>query len=287
MQKISDIVRAKFPFEVNKFPLSGPDNMPTPHYGLFRSDNSECVGKAVSSIYHPHTVEDIAVLCDACQEVFPEFSDVQTYWRDGHYVFVTPSFDYRRQLAIEGANIADVIFPTLGISGGFDGKPFRGSLLLQRPICTNMMILETVGGTQMTIRHTPNMKERMKELVLIFEKLSTRWENVTTIAQQMADRRVVLADFLAAVYPEAPTSKKGETQHKAMIEAIVERIQRENQQMGISTIREVSAWSAFNGVQGYIQHQTRPKQSAMNKAILSLGNETIARAERVALGLSV
>ena len=37
---VSDQVRSTFNFTVDKFPLSGPDGMSTPLYGLFRSDTS-------------------------------------------------------------------------------------------------------------------------------------------------------------------------------------------------------------------------------------------------------
>ena len=48
-------VADKFSFSVDKFPLYGPDNMATPHFGLFKSDSGECVGKSVSARYVPHT----------------------------------------------------------------------------------------------------------------------------------------------------------------------------------------------------------------------------------------
>ena len=40
----ADQVRSAFDFTVDKFPLSAPDGMSTPWYGLFRSDSSEVVG---------------------------------------------------------------------------------------------------------------------------------------------------------------------------------------------------------------------------------------------------
>ena len=43
-------VRDTFNFTVDKFPLSGPDGMKTPFYGLFRSDNCQSVGTAVRVI---------------------------------------------------------------------------------------------------------------------------------------------------------------------------------------------------------------------------------------------
>ena len=40
---VLDSVRSKFDFTVDKFPLSGPDSLRTPLYGLFRSAISKMV----------------------------------------------------------------------------------------------------------------------------------------------------------------------------------------------------------------------------------------------------
>ena len=61
-------VADKFSFSVDKFPLYGPDNMATPHFGLFKSDTMECVGKTVSARYVPHTTEDILAITEAAAE---------------------------------------------------------------------------------------------------------------------------------------------------------------------------------------------------------------------------
>ena len=65
-----ETVQNTFDFSVDKFPLYGPDNMPTPHFGLFRSDNSECVGKSVSARYVPHNTDDILAITEAAAEAF-------------------------------------------------------------------------------------------------------------------------------------------------------------------------------------------------------------------------
>jgi hypothetical protein len=288
---LADAVRSAFPFEVEKFRLSGPDNMISPHFGLFRSDTSECVGMAVSEKYVPHSVEDITILCDACQAVFPDFSEIRTHWREGHYVFARPSKEYRRSIFVAGDMSDDTVWPELRVSGGYDGKPFRASLCLHRDRCLNLMILTTVAKSSMNIRHTTNMRERMKELVAIFQNLNASWPGVVERAQQMAERDIVLADYLHAVFPEQPTSKRGETVRKDMIEEIIARVENEHRTMGISGIRQTSGWTAFNAVQGYQQHSTRQKQTPMNRMILALDNgetqELLRRAERIALGLSV
>ena len=70
-QTISEIVAEKFNFSVDKFPLSGPDNMKTPFYGLFRSDTLDVVHDAsVTARYIPHTTDDVVALTEAAQTVF-------------------------------------------------------------------------------------------------------------------------------------------------------------------------------------------------------------------------
>ena len=41
---VSASVRSAFDFTVDKFPLFGPDHMPTDQYGLFRSDTGYLKG---------------------------------------------------------------------------------------------------------------------------------------------------------------------------------------------------------------------------------------------------
>ena len=107
----ADQVRSAFDFSVDKFPLSGPDGMRTPWYAMFRSDSNEVVGEgSVTSRYEPHQTEDVVALVDACESVFDEASQVKTHFRNGHYVSVAPSDDYRR--SIYGSR--DNIFPQIG-----------------------------------------------------------------------------------------------------------------------------------------------------------------------------
>ena len=84
---VSDKIRSTFNFSVDKFPLSGPDGMSTPLYGLFRSDNSSLVGsKSVTARYHPHTTDDVCALADAAENAFDDDIDVRCHFRAGHYV---------------------------------------------------------------------------------------------------------------------------------------------------------------------------------------------------------
>ena len=71
VEDMKGVVENAFNFNVIKMPLSAPDNIRTPYYGLFRDDNSECVGNgSVSSRYHPHTTDDVLSLVEAASEAF-------------------------------------------------------------------------------------------------------------------------------------------------------------------------------------------------------------------------
>ena len=129
MSTATQTVRDSFNFNIEKFPLSGPDGMQTPWYGLFRSDNGEVVGEgSVTSRYVPHQTDDVIALVEAAESVFDESVSVRTHFRDGHFVTLEPSRDYRK--AIFGTS--DNIFPRLFIRGCFDRKAFSASLEIGR-----------------------------------------------------------------------------------------------------------------------------------------------------------
>ena len=134
----ADQVRSAFDFTVDKFPLSGPDGMSTPWYAMFRSDSGDVVGEgSVTDRYTPHQTEDVVALVDACESVFDEASQVKTHFRNGHYVSVAPSDEYRR--SIYGSR--DNIFPRLIIRGGYDRSAFNVTLGIYRDACSNLAML--------------------------------------------------------------------------------------------------------------------------------------------------
>ena len=94
---VSASVRSAFDFTVDKFPLFGPDNMPTDQYGLFRSDTGYLKGvKSVSPRYVPHTTDDVCALVDAAGEAFDGEIACNTHFRSGHYVSIQPTNADRR-----------------------------------------------------------------------------------------------------------------------------------------------------------------------------------------------
>lgn len=185
-------IREAFPFDVAKLRLSGPDGINTNLFGLFRTDTWEQVAdSSVSAKYCPHTCEDVAVLTEAAMAVVGSDAVLNCHWNNGHYVTVTPSKANR--LAIYGT--ADNIFPTFGLSAGYNGKSYSAGLWYKRDLCQNMARMQTVRGTQSNIRHTKNLRSKMAELVDSFGLLSEKWENVGQTALQLESESVSLRSF--------------------------------------------------------------------------------------------
>ena len=288
---VADRVRDEFRFAVDKFPLSGPDGLRTPHYGLFRSDNGECVGRSsVSGRYVPHTTDDVLALVEAAGATFGGVADVRCFFKDGHYVAVQPSREYRE--AIFGTR--DNVFPRLMIDAPYGGLgSFTATLGFYRDACRNMSILRQVTGSQVAIRHTSGLRLQMDELLAAFGTLERGWANLANVMRGMEARRVRMTDFLTAIYGE-PNDREGRslTIHRNRTEAIFRRLQRERMTTGRGDIGSdfiVSGWEAFNAVQGYVQHDAtrRGNPSEMARVVRAMHDSHVARAERLVLELAV
>lgn len=284
---VSDKIRSTFNFSVDKFPLSGPDGMSTPLYGLFRSDNSSLVGsKSVTARYHPHTTDDVCALADAAENAFDDDIDVRCHFRAGHYVDVKPNLAQRK--AVYGTE--DNIWPRVLIRAGYDGESFRASLGYFRDACDNMAMMSMVNGTSVCIRHTSGLRSKMDDLIATFNTLKNSWSNLTDVVDQMQSREVVLTDFLNQLYPQ-PTAAEGRgvTIHRNRTESIVRRVIRERMSTGRPTLVgnfKISAWEAYNAIQGYVQHDAVARKGfsgEFDRIIRAANDQTVRKAERLAL----
>lgn len=294
---ISSSIRSNFDFTVEKFPLYGPDRMVTDQYGLFRSDRGYINGvKSISSSYVPHTTDDVCSLVEAAANTFEDEVDCKTYWNRGHYVSIAPTRDHRR--AIYGTN--DNIFPRIIIRAGYDGKAFTGTMGYYRDACLNLSIMRKVSATTVSIRHTSGLRSAMDDLIASFQKLHKGWENLVEIAKELETREVRMAEFLDSIYgvptPEQLTlARAGQsvmavTRHKNRTEAIWKRLNRERVRTGRPTMvnDRVSAWEAFNAIQGYVQHDAQAKTGFKDEfaRILRAANDShVRKAESLVLDL--
>jgi hypothetical protein len=278
-----DVVRSTFNFSVDKFPLSGPDGMKTPAYGLFRSDTGEFVGDPVTKKYVVHTTEDVATLTEAALTAFEDSAVVTAHWRSGHHVMVAPSKDYRRSIF----GTADNVFPRFLISAGYDGKSFRASLGFWRDACLNMSILRQVSGTTVAIRHTRGLRDRMDELVGVFTQLRDGWKTLGDVIAELESRTVSLRDFLTELIPlgNDPTPRQI-TEHKKLYSEIFNRIERERFQTGRPRMQQsdrytISRWEAYNAIQGNVQHNRngRGNNSEFSQILYAADSPIVRKAE--------
>lgn len=284
-------VSEAFNFSVDKLPLSGPDNLKTDWYGLFRSDSGETVGNgSVTDRYTPHQTDDVLALVEAAAAAFDGEIDVQCHFREGHYVSVEPTKENR--ISIFGT--ADNIFPRIVIRAGYDGKAFNAAMGYYRDLCMNMHIMRQVNGTSVSIRHTSGLRSKMDELIQTFGVLKESWGTLASVIGELESRTVRMADFLNTVYGEPDeSSKRAVTVHRHRTEDIFRRLQNERFRSGRPLFDEeytVSVWEAFNVVQGYVQHDATRKSTTnantfLSRAILSMNDPAVKRAEEYALSL--
>lgn len=286
--QIIESVRNAFNFSVDPFALSGPDGLRTPFYGLFRSDNSKIVGNPVSKHYVPHQTEDVLNLVEAAAEAFDGVQEVKCFFREGHYVTIQPTKEQRREIF----GTADAVYPRVIIRAGYDGKAFKASLGYYRDLCRNLAIMRSVHGTSVNIRHGVNLRPKMDELIATFGVLKQSWGKLGDVIAHLESKTVNIADFLKEVYgePEADAAKSV-TRHRNRTQAILERIYDERFRSGRPRIEnaEVSAWEAFNAIQGFVQHSATRHNSgelgAYGRAVLAFNDPAVIRAEELAMAL--
>jgi len=296
-ETISETIRSAFDFSVDKMPLSGPDNMKTPHYGLFRSDNMASVGKAVSRTYNPHTVDDICALAEAASEAFDGASSVQAHWRDGHYITVAPSNDQQRAVfdkrfvgagAHEIRDDSDIYIPRLIIRAGYDGRAFTAQLGIYRLVCRNLAVIPVKGkSVSASIRHTSNLQNRVESLAEDFRSILANADDVAEAIDQANRQKVDMAAFIRKVYPlRDDASQRVQNAYAARVEAIMSRLYRERNALGLPSedYGTATAWEAYNAVQGHVQHEARrnKRPSQFDRALMALEDPAVARAAELA-----
>ena len=297
-QDVSASVREAFNFSVDKFPLFGPDHMKTDQYGLFRSDSGYLKGvKSVSPRYVPHTTDDVCALVDAAGEAFDGEIACKTHFRNGHFVSIQPTNQDR--LAIYKNADTDNVFPRIVINAGYDGKAFSATMGYFRDACSNLAMMRMVEGTNVSIRHTSGLRGHMDSLIATFNTLKSSWGNLTNVIQQLESVEVRMTDFLNEIYPQ-PTAEQlqrdaeGEkvravTSHKNRTEAIWKRLNNERVKTGRPQLTNtVSAWEAFNAVQGYVQHDAQAKEGfkgEFDRILRASKSADVRKAEKLVLEL--
>jgi hypothetical protein len=280
----ADVVRETFNFSVDKFPLSGPDNLATPYYGLFKSDDSECLN-VVSDRYYTHTTDDVVALVEAAQLAFDDDCSVRVWWNKGHHVIVVPSRDYR--ISVFGTK--DNIYPRFVLNAGYNDTPVDAMLGMFRDACSNLSIPRLISGSSTKIKHLQSMRPRMDELIRTFQTLKDGWKTVTEVVAHMQEQQTSLVSFLDAVYVLKPdAAKRSITAHENRTMAIFNRLRTERFQTGrppIGSDHRVSVFEAYQAVQGYSQHVQFKKKSQYNQILSASNNTEVLKAESLAMRL--
>ena len=288
MNDLTTVVRSAFNFTVDKAPLTGPGGARTPFHGLFRSDTGAAVGKAVSGRYIPHTTDDVLALAESASAAFGEGCEAKCSFVGRHYVAIQPTLEQR--VSIFGTS--DNIFPRIIVNAGYDGSAFKASVGYFRDVCKNMHIMRSVAMTSVSIRHTGNLRAEMDDLLETFSVLRESWGGLVSVIHRMQNARVNLATFLNGVYGEPNESRAAITRHRNRTEAICSRLFSEQHRTGRSDVGGgvdkqglVSAWEAFNAVQGYAQHSSTRRDSPdeLARVILAGRDHAVRRAEQIAM----
>jgi hypothetical protein len=287
-QTVSDVlahVKSRFDFSVDKFRLGGPENLRTPFYGLFRSDNLECVGEPVRAGYEPHQTEDVLAVVQSAARVFEGVSDVRCHFNNGHHLVIQPT----RESRLDVYGTKDNVFPRVMISARYDGQAFKATLGFYRDACKNLARLRSVHSSTVSITHTAGLRHKMDSLIATFENLDSTWESVTTTIRLMEATTVNLATYLDAIYG-APSqdSPRSATLHKNRTEAIIRRVVSERIKTGRPDLGHdlmVSGWEAFNAVQGYVQHEKSRKGNIgmFDRVLMADSDRAVIEAESLAL----
>jgi hypothetical protein len=293
---VSASVRSAFDFSVDKFPLFGPENMRTDQYGLFHSNAGYLKGvKSVSSGYVPHTTDDVCALVDAAGEAFDGDIECKTHFRNGHYVNIMPTNGERKSVY----GTADNVFPRIIINAGYDGKAFSATMGYYRDACLNLAMMRRVEGTTVSIRHTSGLRGHMDSLIATFNTLKESWGNLTDVIQRLESVDVRMVDFLDQIYGR-PTdeqlalaatgqSVRAVTTHENRTKAIWKRLNNERNKTGRPALTDtVSAWEAFNGIQGYVQHDAQSKtgfKGEFDRVLRASRDANVRKAESLVLDL--
>lgn len=282
-------IAAAFPFKVQKLPLYGPDNLRTPHYGLFRDDSGECVGSTCKRGYVPHDRDDVATLAEAASGAFSEASSIKLTARflGGHRLILGPTDDYIRSLS----GSRDTISPRLIVRAGYDGRAFSAWLGIYRGVCENLEIIQPEGvGVSASIRHSGSMRLRLSELTDRFRELAASYDSVVETVERMQQREVEIGAFVREIYPERENdTRRAVNANRQRFGRILQRVHRERvtlgENRGIGNLDTVSVWEALNGVQGYVQHQQTRQGSpdAFKRAILAIDSPHVAKANELAM----
>lgn len=295
LSPIQEAVRTQlekvFTREVIRVPLSGPDNLPSPHYGLCFDDavgREDWMRCTVKQGYIPHTREDVAVLAEtvaAGLDLPLEEVKISAHFKrgKGHRVAVQPTTKYRKELHNAPG---DTLWPKFIINANYGGS-FTAQCGMYRDACSNMQMMRRVEHTTVSLRHVGNFRDNFDDTVQQWQSLSAKFDNIVEAAAHMRDTQVKATDFFHELYPQPseadPVSKH--KRHKEKLTKMLDRIIRERNKLGDTSTdyTKCNLWELVNSVTGFVQHDKRKtrdgkKLTATQKAFLAIEDKECDRA---------
>ena len=287
----AESIREAFPFRVEKLPLSGPDNMPTDLYGLFRDDNGQLVGrKSVTRGYKAHQTEDLVAIAEAASHVFEGGIKAKCHWikNGGHWVTIEPTREY--QLSVFGTK--DDVFPRVFINASYNAS-FIANIGWYRNLCRNLAMLQEAGPSIcQKIRHTHSLTTKISDLIEDLRGLRKGWEDTKDTIRRMSEVEANAGEFIREVFPlpEEPTPQQVRNSD-SRFDAIYNRLANESNHLGLSipyrhhpSVR-ANGWLLFNAVQGYVQHDMsrRGRPSRFDRMTSAFDQPEVRRASQLIL----
>lgn len=254
-----------FPNEVIKMPLYGPDNLPSPHYGLCfenASKRSDWCSTTVKKHYRPHTRNDLATICETVAKGIDLPLDqisISCAWKDGrgHRIAVQPTAEYQREVTRN-----DTIFPKFILRANYGGA-FVASVGMYRHLCSNLQMIRRVEHTTVNLRHCSNFQENFDSTVEQWQHLAAKFDNIVEAAQQLNEQRVNVADFYDNLYPEPSNqTQRSRNSHRRKLESMFGRLVDERikaDKPGATDSKTATLWDLVNSVTGFVQHDQRRK----------------------------
>ena len=286
----------KFPKQILKKPLLGPNGEETGVFGLFDEKGNFIGRSSVTDRYIPHQFSEHVRPIIKSVLGLPGFKNakLEANWKEGHYIRIRPDDDYRREV-FKG----DSIWPQLDLWFGLGGLPARGRLPMKRDACDNLMMPRNSSEINFSIKHTKSLETRVAAIQDQFNAIVANWDAVVEHCKEMHAKRINLKDLLAEMFP-APQgdSKRATTNHNDKINAIWSRVMRESHKLNLespslATNPYTTGWMAYNAIQGYRQHTASRKgergmshdRKEFERSVSVLDDSTVQRAESLILSM--
>lgn len=292
-------VYAKLPMggKVVGGPLDGAEYQGNNGIFAMVDNKMKMIGNGVSDNYYMHSNKNVA---DAMLAVLPVFGGevyADIAWNDGHTIAIAPTQEFAEAMnsGPDGKLLPakERIVPRFGLNAGLGGTGgWLASMAIYNPLCMNLLMLKQIDGVNVSIRHTPNMKDQLETMIGQFQGLRGTWSDILGQMRAMKETRVTVADIITQVFGEVPTEGRGKTVAESRVNMIVSRLMREHDELGQAIAKndrnmmQVDGWRMFNAIQGVFQHDTtRAENNPLIRAVATWNDPKLAKVEKLCLAV--